>query len=164
MIASPGKVGSPWYRLSPQLMSWEAREREPQTLETKNQCVWDEGEGLRGAEWRGTQQVPSSRAQLHCPRGSTLPRLPLRELRPTWWESTEAVVATPDLGCPPWGGGGAGKGAHLLLQHLRLLYSALIRFHLTKRLAKQLRKILCECTWVQGVSMCKCAGIYVCYT
>ena len=24
-------------------MSWEAREREPQTLETKNQCVWDEG-------------------------------------------------------------------------------------------------------------------------
>lgn len=162
VIASPGKVGSPWYRLSPQLMSWEAREREPQTLETKINVSGMRG-GAAWAEWRGTQQAPLPRAQLHCPRGSTLPRFPLRELRPTWWESTEAVVATPDLGCPPWGVGGAGKGAHLLLQHLRLLYSALIRFHLTKRLAKQLRKILL-CTWVQGVSMCKCVGIYVCYT
>ena len=77
MIASPGKVGSPRYRLSPQLMSWEAREREPQTLKTKNQCVWEEGEGLRGAEWRGTQQVPPPRAQLHCPWGKHPASLPL---------------------------------------------------------------------------------------
>lgn len=52
MIPSPRKVGSPGYGLSPQLMSWEAQEREPQTLETKYQCVWDEGEGLCGAGWR----------------------------------------------------------------------------------------------------------------
>ena len=49
VIPSPRKAGSPGYGLSPQLMSWEAQEREPQTLETKNQCVWDEGEGLCGA-------------------------------------------------------------------------------------------------------------------
>lgn len=125
MIASPGKVGRPRYRLSPQLMSWEAREREPQTLETKNQCVWDEGEGLRGAEWRGQdrgrQQLPPPWAQLHCPRGSTLPCSPLRELRPAWWESRE--VASPASGCPPWGGRGAGQGREPLYSFSTCVYT-----------------------------------------
>ena len=123
MIASPGKVGSPQYRLSPQLMSWEAREREPQTLKTKNQCVWDKGEGLRGAEWRGTQQVPPPRAQLHCPWGKHPASLPLGELRSAWWESREAVVATPDSGYPPWGGGEAGQGKEPVYSSSTCVYS-----------------------------------------
>lgn len=126
MIASPGKVGRPRYRLSPQLMSWEAREREPQTLETKNQCVWDEGEGLRGAEWRGQDRGRLSSCHPHGPSstvpwGSTLPCSPVRELRPSWWESRE--VATPDSGCPPWGGGGAGQGKEPLCSSSTCVYT-----------------------------------------
>lgn len=66
MIASPGK-GSPWYRLSPQLMSWETRERSHKPSKPRNQCVWDEGEGLRGAEWRVSQPefTPRPRSTVH---------------------------------------------------------------------------------------------------
>lgn len=51
-------------------VSWEAQEREPQTLETKNQCVWDEGEGLHGAgsrEWV-EGELPPPLAQCHLRR------------------------------------------------------------------------------------------------
>lgn len=38
---------------SPQLVSWEAQGREPQTPETKNQCVWVEGRDCVGQDGGG---------------------------------------------------------------------------------------------------------------
>ena len=55
--------------------------------------------------------------------GNTLPRSPLRELRSAWWESREAVVATPDSGYPPWGGGEAGQGKEPVYSSSTCVYS-----------------------------------------
>lgn len=81
MISFLPKVGSPGYGLSPQLVSWEAQERDPQIPETKNQCVWDEGEGLRGAGWRGRVEGESA-CYPHLPTsawGTILPLSPLAQ-------------------------------------------------------------------------------------
>lgn len=68
------KVGSSGCGPSPQLVSWEAQGREPQTPETKNQCVWDEGRGCMGQDGEG--RVEAELAGLPPPAELSLRKRP----------------------------------------------------------------------------------------
>ena len=139
-------IGSPRCGPSLHLVSGEAQERDPQTPETPNQCVWEaDGEGLRGVGWEESEQVPPSPIQLSLRKHR--PPCPLSELRPTWWRlGGSEVVTTPDTGCPLSGWGRRGsrerrsrlsmRGSMRWALHLSLpalyVWCALVRFPLTK--------------------------------